>query len=76
MFIGIPVLLFLTALYLVIAPLVDDFKLEYVYALLFILAGLIFYFPFVYFERRIPCMDGFYRKIERIFNLSVSEKDI
>lgn len=34
-------------MYLVIGPIIDKPQIEYLYAVLFILAGLIFYIPFV-----------------------------
>ncbi|XP_063307355.1 solute carrier family 7 member 13-like isoform X1 [Pelobates fuscus] len=45
------------ALFLVIAPIVQNPKIEYFYALLFMLSSLIVYFPFVYFKLRIPYFD-------------------
>ena len=46
----IPVIVLLISIYLVIGPIVDDPKVEYLYATLFILAGFIFYVPFVYYK--------------------------
>ncbi|XP_063306422.1 b(0,+)-type amino acid transporter 1-like [Pelobates fuscus] len=45
------------ALFLVIAPIVQSPKVEYFYALLFMLSSLIVYFPFVYFKLRLPYFD-------------------
>ncbi|XP_063306420.1 solute carrier family 7 member 13-like [Pelobates fuscus] len=44
-------------LFLVIAPIVQSPKVEYFYALLFMLSSLIVYFPFVYFKLRLPYFD-------------------
>ncbi|XP_062591122.1 b(0,+)-type amino acid transporter 1-like [Saccostrea cucullata] len=49
----IPVLFVLICIYLVIAPLVENPQIEFLYATLSIVAGLIFYFPFVYFKVKI-----------------------
>ncbi|KAL8559421.1 hypothetical protein ACOMHN_045218 [Nucella lapillus] len=43
----IPIIMTLVSLYLVVAPIVDSPRIEFIYALLFILGGLVFYVPFV-----------------------------
>lgn len=43
----IPVVVLVISMYLVVAPIIDTPRIEYLYALLFIFAGLIFYVPFV-----------------------------
>ncbi|XP_013098650.1 b(0,+)-type amino acid transporter 1 isoform X1 [Stomoxys calcitrans] len=43
----IPVVVLVISMYLVVAPIIDSPRIEYLYALLFIFAGLIFYIPFV-----------------------------
>lgn len=43
----IPVVVLVISIYLVVAPIIDTPRIEYLYALLFILGGLIFYVPFV-----------------------------
>ena len=40
----------LVSLYLLIAPIVDDPRLEFLYAALFVLGGLIVYLPLVHFK--------------------------
>ena len=42
--------------YLVIGPIVAEPQIQYFYALCFILAGLIFYVPFVYYKNIVPGM--------------------
>ena len=41
----IPIIMVFISLYLLIAPLVDDPRIEFLYAALFVLGGLIFYIP-------------------------------
>ncbi|KAL5021042.1 hypothetical protein ScPMuIL_000197 [Solemya velum] len=53
----IPIVVLLCAIYLVVAPLVRDPKIEFVYAGVFIAASLVLYIPFVHFKLRIPGMD-------------------
>ncbi|XP_071959289.1 b(0,+)-type amino acid transporter 1-like [Antedon mediterranea] len=44
----LPIAVLLAAVYLVLAPIIDQPELEFLYALIFIFAGLLLYFPFVY----------------------------
>lgn len=43
----IPVVVLVISVYLVVAPIINTPRIEYLYALLFILTGLLFYVPFV-----------------------------
>ncbi|XP_052865751.1 b(0,+)-type amino acid transporter 1 isoform X1 [Anopheles cruzii] len=45
----IPILVMVVSGYLVVAPIIEKPQIEYLYAVLFILAGLIFYVPFVHY---------------------------
>ena len=54
--IAIPVLVLLISIYLVVGPIIDSPQIEYLYATLFIVAGLFFYFPFVYLKKSLPGM--------------------
>lgn len=45
----IPVVVLVISLYLIVAPIIDLPQIEYLYAGMFIVGGLIFYFPFVYY---------------------------
>ncbi|KAK3563019.1 hypothetical protein QTP86_013285 [Hemibagrus guttatus] len=46
----IPILVILVAVFLVLAPIIDDPQLEYLYVTLFILSGALIYFPFIHFK--------------------------
>ncbi|XP_068115704.1 b(0,+)-type amino acid transporter 1-like [Hyperolius riggenbachi] len=48
--IPIPILMVLVAIYLVLAPIIDKPEWAYLYCVLFILSGLLFYFPFVHYK--------------------------
>ncbi|XP_049529942.1 b(0,+)-type amino acid transporter 1 isoform X4 [Anopheles darlingi] len=45
----IPILVMLVSGYLVVAPIIEKPQIEYLYAVMFILAGLVFYVPFVHY---------------------------
>lgn len=51
----IPVVFVLIATYLVIGPIVQKPQIEFLYAFLFVIGGLVFYIPFVYFKIHFPC---------------------
>lgn len=53
----------IVSIYLVIGPIISDPQMAYFYALIFILAGLIFYIPFVYYKKVFP---GMGKKIQPI----------
>ncbi|XP_018327306.1 b(0,+)-type amino acid transporter 1 [Agrilus planipennis] len=55
----IPIIVLLISIYLVIGPIIDNPTIEYLYAAIFVLSGMIFYVPFVHYKIRIPFMDGF-----------------
>ena len=50
----IPIIMVLVSLYLIIAPIVEDPTIEFLYAAIFVLGGLVFYVPFVYFKLQMP----------------------
>ncbi|XP_025199652.1 b(0,+)-type amino acid transporter 1 [Melanaphis sacchari] len=43
----IPLIIFVISLYLVVAPIIDKPQIEYLYSVIFMIAGMIFYVPFV-----------------------------
>ncbi|WAR11987.1 BAT1-like protein [Mya arenaria] len=46
----IPIIFLLCAIYLVVAPIVEDPQIQFLYAAIFVVGGLIFYFPLVHFK--------------------------
>lgn len=52
----IPILVLVISVYLVVGPIIDSPQIEYLYATLFIVAGLFFYFPFVHLKKALPGM--------------------
>ncbi|XP_039288487.1 b(0,+)-type amino acid transporter 1-like isoform X2 [Nilaparvata lugens] len=55
----IPVVVLVISIYLIIAPIIDSPQVEYLYAALFILAGLIVYVPIVHYRFNTSIMDRF-----------------
>ncbi|KAK6185293.1 hypothetical protein SNE40_007559 [Patella caerulea] len=53
----IPILMVLISIYLVVAPIIHEPKIEFLYAFVFVMSGLLFYFPLVYFNLHFKCID-------------------
>ena len=53
----IPILVLIISIYLVIAPIVDNPQIEYLYSILFMVVGAIMYVPFVHFGYVFEFMD-------------------
>lgn len=49
-FILLPVIFLACSIYLVVAPIIQDPRLEFLYAALFMVGGLVFYIPLVHFQ--------------------------
>lgn len=52
----IPSFVLVISIYLIIAPIIDNPTIEYLYAALFILGGMVFYVPFVHYQIKTPFM--------------------
>ncbi|XP_062427165.1 b(0,+)-type amino acid transporter 1-like [Rhea pennata] len=50
----IPIIVLMAAVYLVLAPIIDQPQIEFLYIVLFISSGIIFYFPLVRFKCHSP----------------------
>ena len=46
----LPILVLIVAVFLVLAPIIDDPQIEYLYVSLFIVSGAIVYVPFIHFK--------------------------
>ncbi|KAH3778537.1 hypothetical protein DPMN_180002 [Dreissena polymorpha] len=51
-----PIIVLLVSIYLVVAPIVNDPKIEFLYAFLFSVSGIVFYVPFVVYQKRVKYM--------------------
>ncbi|KAI7697770.1 amino acid transporter -like protein, partial [Sarcoptes scabiei] len=49
---SLPIIVFIISIYLVIGPIVQNPQIEYLYATLYIVSGLLFYVPFVKYKLR------------------------
>lgn len=55
----VPIIVLLVSIYLVIAPIIQDPRIEFLYAFLFSVSGIIFYVPFVVYKKEIKFMSKY-----------------
>ncbi|XP_072013337.1 b(0,+)-type amino acid transporter 1-like [Amphiura filiformis] len=65
-----PIIFVLASIYLIIAPIIEEPSFAFFYAGLFILSGLIFYFPFVHFKIHLKCMDPVTLFLQKLFKVA------
>lgn len=65
----IPIVMVLISIYLVIAPIIQDPRIEFLYATIFILGGTVFYVPFVHFKLKLPLFDHVTTFLQLIFEV-------
>ncbi|XP_012942202.2 b(0,+)-type amino acid transporter 1, partial [Aplysia californica] len=70
----IPIIMILFSIYLVIAPIVQDPSLEFLYAAIFVVGGLVFYLPFVHYKLKLPYFDEITLFIQLVFGASPASK--
>lgn len=46
----LPILVLIAAIFLVLAPIIDNPQIEYLYVTLFIFSGVIIYIPFIHYK--------------------------
>ncbi|ELU12167.1 hypothetical protein CAPTEDRAFT_123368 [Capitella teleta] len=52
----IPIIVVIVSVFLVLAPIIDEPQIEYLFIALFFVVGLVFYVPFVHYEKHPPFM--------------------
>ncbi|XP_033119716.1 b(0,+)-type amino acid transporter 1-like isoform X2 [Anneissia japonica] len=72
----IPIIVLVCSVYLVFAPIIDEPALEFLWAFLFIVAGLIFYFPFVHFRYHPKFMGKVTRFFQLLFEVAPSSYEV
>lgn len=70
-----PLIVLLAAAILVIVPLVLAPQIEFLYALLFIVGGLVFYFPFVYLKKELPFIERLNVFFQLLYEVSPAENE-
>lgn len=65
----VPIIVLIASVYLVLAPIIDNPKIEYIYSILFMVAGALLYVPFVLYRIRLPFLGKITQKIQLIMKL-------
>lgn len=66
----IPVLVIFGAIYLVVTPIILDPRIEFFYAFMFVVSGLVVYFPFIHFKLKMPYVDKFTRTLQLLLKIT------
>ncbi|CAG7820389.1 unnamed protein product [Allacma fusca] len=72
----VPIVVLIMAVFLVVAPVVQEPQIEYVYAGSFILFGLVLYVPFVHYKLVIPGMRSITKFLQILFQALPPESSI
>nr|XP_026695925.1 b(0,+)-type amino acid transporter 1-like [Ciona intestinalis] len=70
----IPIIFSLSSLCLVLAPIIDDPQIQYLIAVVTILLGLVFYFPFVHFKLKSQAIRNFNIFLQKTLMVSLPEE--
>ncbi|XP_003215508.2 b(0,+)-type amino acid transporter 1 isoform X1 [Anolis carolinensis] len=72
----IPVIFLLSSAYLVLAPIIDQPQMEFLYVILFILSGAIFYFPLVRYKYHPACLQRLTLHLQLLLDVVPTEKNM
>ncbi|XP_027027813.1 b(0,+)-type amino acid transporter 1-like isoform X7 [Tachysurus fulvidraco] len=72
----IPILVLLASVFLVLAPIVDNPQLEYLYVTLFILSGALIYIPLIHFKLCPHLLDKLTVFLQLILEVAPAEKNV
>ncbi|KAF4084282.1 hypothetical protein AMELA_G00126860 [Ameiurus melas] len=72
----IPILVLLAAVFLVLAPIIDNPQLEYLYVTLFILSGALIYIPFIHFKLCPGLLDKLTVVLQLFLEVAPADKNV
>lgn len=72
----IPILVLIAAIFLVLAPVIDDPQIEYLYVTLFILSGIIIYVPFIHYKLCPGLLDRLTVLLQLFLEVAPAEKNL
>ncbi|CAL1538495.1 unnamed protein product [Lymnaea stagnalis] len=70
----VPIIVLLASIYLVIAPIIQNPGVQFLYAVIFILAGFIIYVPFIYMGFHIKFMDTITIVLQKILRVAPTDR--
>ncbi|GAB1606425.1 b(0,+)-type amino acid transporter 1-like [Argonauta hians] len=71
----IPVLVILGSVYLIVTPIILNPRIEFFYAFMFVLSGLLVYFPFVHYKLRVPYIDEITAVVQKVLMIAPIHED-
>ena len=72
--VSIPIIGLVFCMFLIVAPFVSNPPIELLYSVIFVVAGLLLYVPFIYLEIRFPGMDTFTMLTQLLLNVGPTDK--
>lgn len=66
----IPIIVLIIGLYLTIAPVIQTGRVTFLYAILFMILGVIFYFPFVHYNVHIRKTERIYASLQKLLQVA------
>ncbi|XP_051502210.1 b(0,+)-type amino acid transporter 1 [Myxocyprinus asiaticus] len=72
----IPILVLMAAVFLVLAPIIDDPQIEYLYVTLFILSGMLIYIPFIHFKLFPGILDKLTVFLQLVLEVAPTDKNL
>nr|XP_056712872.1 b(0,+)-type amino acid transporter 1-like [Euleptes europaea] len=72
----IPIVVLMTSVYLVLAPIIDQPQTEFLYVILFIFSGVIFYFPLVRYQHHPAFLGRFTLHLQLLLEVATAEKNV
>ncbi|CAI9719157.1 b(0,+)-type amino acid transporter 1-like [Octopus vulgaris] len=62
----VPVLVILGSIYLIVTPIILNPRIEFLYAFMFVISGLLVYFPFIHYKLRFPYINEITEVVQKI----------
>ncbi|XP_068959101.1 b(0,+)-type amino acid transporter 1-like [Petaurus breviceps papuanus] len=72
----IPVIMLLASIYLVLAPIIDQPQMEFLYVFLFMLSGLLVYFPIIYFGYQPQFLQEVTEQLQLLLEVAPAMKNV
>ncbi|KAM3594032.1 uncharacterized protein V6R79_000831 [Siganus canaliculatus] len=72
----LPAVALIVAIFLVLAPIIDNPEIEYLYVFLFVLSGAIFYIPFIHFKLLPGVLDRLTVFLQLFMEVAPAEKNL
>lgn len=72
----IPIIVLMAAVYLVLAPIIDQPQIEFLYIVLFVFSGVILYFPLVRFKRHPRFLQRVTLQLQLFLEVAPTARDV